>query len=435
MLIKKVRLALTGDQAGGNLIKNILILASGTAGAQILGFLFVPILTRIYTPTEFGLLAIFVALLTVATPLVNLRYVVAIPLPRRKETATNLLVFCIALTLMFSLILGYLFPYVGSYLYDDIPSDKLEVFRWLFVLSLMGIGIYEAFSFLAIREKQFKVLAKTKFTQSLLGGLVKILLGFGLLKFYGLLIGHVVSQVSGLVSIILRSGEGVRENLGKVKWKNICFLTKYYISFPVYQIPSELMRTFSLKLPLFFFAKQYGAGEAGQLGLALTIVALPIAIIGQTTRQAFYGEIAAYRTSDLTAIRGTFFVLLRRLAFVSILPFFTLFFLSADMFGIFFGSNWYSAGVYSEILAIYLIVQFLYVPLGGPLLNFFKKNWLLPILDISRLIIMVSIFTFCAWSSCEPKATLLIYSVGLAFHYLVSLASIYKITLACNNER
>ena len=67
------------------------ILVGGTAGAQALTVLALPLLTRIYSPEEFSLLAIYVAMLTMLSVVACLRLEIAIPLPDNDNEAANLL--------------------------------------------------------------------------------------------------------------------------------------------------------------------------------------------------------------------------------------------------------------------------------------------------------------------------------------------------------
>ena len=60
--------------------RSVVTLASGTAMAQLLLALAMPVLTRLYTPTDYGSLAVYASTLTVLLVLASLRYEVAIPL-------------------------------------------------------------------------------------------------------------------------------------------------------------------------------------------------------------------------------------------------------------------------------------------------------------------------------------------------------------------
>src|SRR4051794_2925578 len=77
---------------GGAFARSVVTLASGTAIAQFLLALAMPVLTRLYTPAQYGALAVYSSILTVLVVVASLRYEAAIPLPEDDRTAGSLLV-------------------------------------------------------------------------------------------------------------------------------------------------------------------------------------------------------------------------------------------------------------------------------------------------------------------------------------------------------
>ncbi|NCC31504.1 MAG: lipopolysaccharide biosynthesis protein, partial [Chloroflexia bacterium] len=57
--------------------RSVSILVGGTAGLQLLSILTAPIYTRLYTPSDFGVLAVFVGLLSLIIIIASLRYELA----------------------------------------------------------------------------------------------------------------------------------------------------------------------------------------------------------------------------------------------------------------------------------------------------------------------------------------------------------------------
>ena len=70
--------------------KNILTLMSGTVLAQAIPIAITPILSRIYTEEDFGILAIYVSIATIVSVIATGRYEMAILLPREDEDAINI---------------------------------------------------------------------------------------------------------------------------------------------------------------------------------------------------------------------------------------------------------------------------------------------------------------------------------------------------------
>ena len=70
--------------------KNVLTLVTGTTIAQSIPIAISPILTRIYTPEDFGVLALFISITTILGTIANGRYELAIVLPKRDNNALEL---------------------------------------------------------------------------------------------------------------------------------------------------------------------------------------------------------------------------------------------------------------------------------------------------------------------------------------------------------
>ncbi|HOX23097.1 MAG TPA: hypothetical protein PLL10_06490, partial [Elusimicrobiales bacterium] len=71
--------------------RGVAVLAGGTAIGQGLVLALSPVVSRLYTPDDFGTLAVYASFLGIATVIVSLRYEIAIPLPEDDKVAANLL--------------------------------------------------------------------------------------------------------------------------------------------------------------------------------------------------------------------------------------------------------------------------------------------------------------------------------------------------------
>jgi len=81
-------------------LTQIITLISGTLFAQIISLISIPILTRIYTPDEFGLYSIFFAVTSVIGMVSSLSYEQAIVLPKSQRSADAILLLSIIITSM-----------------------------------------------------------------------------------------------------------------------------------------------------------------------------------------------------------------------------------------------------------------------------------------------------------------------------------------------
>src|SRR5690606_12204417 len=111
-------------QGGRNsrLLRNILTVVSGTAGAQALTLAFMPVIARIYGPEAYGVLGTFLSVTLMLIPVAALTYPIAIVLPRRDGDARGL----VRLSLMLAVLLAALTA-LSMHLFGGWLVEKADV--------------------------------------------------------------------------------------------------------------------------------------------------------------------------------------------------------------------------------------------------------------------------------------------------------------------
>ncbi len=424
-MLTKLKSQFSTTTANGSILRNMMILASGTAGAQVIAFAAMPIITRIYSPSDFGVLAIFVAILSLLVPFATFRYSVAIPLPRRSQTAVSVLALSVLLSFAVAIFMTIVLFFSADYIFVLFSVSVLSQYWWLLPIALLGAGVYETLVSWSTREKQFKIIAKTKMTQSIASSIVKIVLGFLAFKPFGLLIGHVVAQVAGIGSIVSQSQAVFLQNKKHITLSRIFFLAKRYSDFPKYQIASRFLLAFASQAPLMFVAWLYDSEITGQLALSLMVLGIPIALIGSTMGQAYYGEIAKIGKKNVSKIKEITFSLIKKLFVLSIMPFLVLLLFGEVLFSFIFGVNWAQAGVFSSILAFYLVAQFISSPFVN-VLNLYEKQSLFLQINLVRVFLMFLIFGTTFYFQFSTITMIWAYSIVLSLHYFYTLITIIR---------
>jgi O-antigen/teichoic acid export membrane protein len=177
---------------------------------------------------------------------------------------------------------------------------------------------------------------------------------------------------------------------------------------------------------LLFVSAIYGAAAAGQLGLALVTMAIPLALIGQTTGQAFYAEIARIGKSQPERIHRIARDVVIRLFILGLVPTLVLMFAGTWLFPLFFGANWHGAGVFASILSIYLLAQFVANPISHAL-NVFDKQHLYLRLNVVRAAMILGIFLIAYWMDLSAYLAIAAYSVVLSIHYVTTTITIFSV--------
>lgn len=406
---------------------NMATLATGTGIAKVLAIFTTPIITRIYTPDNFGVLSLYVALIGILTPFCTLKYSLALPLPKSDAIAVNLVFLIIFIISGFSVIIFLILALLGQPLLSFFSMGMLYPFWWVIPLSTLAIGFYELLNNWAIRKKAFGIIAKTKIWQQLLGSLIKIGLGYLGLKPLGLLLGQLIMQAGGIISLIKHSYISIILNLRYLTKKRLKLVMTQYIQFPKYRLPSQFLMVLSIRTPILFSPILFSINTTGQLGLALTMIALPMTLIGQTTGDAYYAEIARLGKDKRKEIYYITINIVKKLFIISFIPFLILLLFGPWLFSLFFGEQWLEAGVYARLLSVSLLAQFMYSPIGNGLFNVLEKQRVVLLLNILRVIVSSSAFILCYFLQLNPITTIFLYSITLSLYYIFSFIFVIKI--------
>lgn len=426
--VRRIRDRLFGGEANG-MFRGMMTLVMGTGTARLIGVLAIPVLTRIYSPADYGVLSVYAAMVAVVAPLLTLRYVLALPLPRTDAMATNLLVLSGLLLLGMTALAALTLWAVGDVILGWMSMEVLAPWWWLVVLGALAAAVYEGMSLWATRQRAYGVIARTKVLQSALGEGAKLLLGLAGLKPFGLLIGHLLVQGGGSITFFVRFLHDFKCNLGSVRKTRLGFLAAHYRGFPAFRLPSQFFLAFSTQAPAMFSAALYGASTTGQLGLALMALAIPTNLIGQAAGQAFYGEIARLKKGSEVRIQQLAHAVQKRLFFAGVPASAGIFFLGEPLFQWAFGPQWAEAGAYASALSPFVLLQLTSAPLIQ-ILNIYKAQAAFLAINVFRTIGLVVIYQACRWLSLPPLQFVYLLGAFLFIFYL--LISLYILRVVRN---
>lgn len=408
-----------------NVFSNMAILTGGNIAARVIEVLTIPIISRIYTPKDFGVLAVYASTLSLLDPLATFRYSMTIPLPRNNRTAINLVFLCLAIQVLLALVTGAILLFAGKMIFSLLSMQQLVPYWWLLPLGILCLGTYETFTYWATRIKAFGPIAKTKVSQSFFSAAIKIGMGIGGIKPFGLLLGHLASQVCGVFLLVRKFKETPFTFKETVTLQKIVFFAKRYKKFPIYQIPSRFLLSLAVQMPIFYFSAIFGADVAGLFGMAVSVIAVPMQLFGTTLAQAYYAEIAQMSKRNIREIRKLSIGLIKRLFLVSIPFFLLLVFFAPKLFAFVLGERWTIAGQYAGYLSFYLLTQFISSPFVHTL-TVLEKQSLFFWINSTRVVLVLVTFFVCKYLSFSPLQTVKSYSLILSSHYVFTLFIILR---------
>ena len=347
---------------GGAFARGVVTLASGTAIAQVLLALAVPLLARLYTPADYGVLAVYASTLTVLVVLASLRYEVAIPLPEDDRTAGSLLALAFLVLGGMALLVAVLVWLAGDAFVAAANVPGLRPYLWLIPLGFLGAGVYQALSYWAIRRREFARVARTRLSQGIGQVITQAGLGFARAGAPGLLVGDVVGRVAGGGALAFQA---LRDRpLAGVTRGTLLEAATRYRRFPLLTTWSGLFNVGSLQLPSIVLAASFGAAAAGLYALSYKILVLPTMLVGQAVGQVFLSRAATLarepdrlrQLSERTAL----------VLFAGGLPVYAIITLTGPgLFALLLGREWETGGRYAQILAPWFAVWLVSSPLSG----------------------------------------------------------------------
>lgn len=396
-------------------LKNLLKLTSSSVMAQLIVIISSPLLTRLYTPEDFGVFALFLSVITILATLANLRYDQAIIIPKDNEKGKQLVYLCLFINL-FVFTITFVILYLFSHdIFRFFNLEKLQGFYWILAISVLFIGVFQAFNYWLLRNKEFDTIAKIKVQQSLVIVICQLIFfKFGALC---LLVGHTVGQLFG----VLKNGYNflTTTKINFITMKEVFF---DYINFPKYSIWSALLNNIGAQLPVFLFTLYFSPAIAGLYLLTQRVIKGPLTIVSQAVTQIFLSNLR----NEESSIQNKILKINNFLTTIVLVPLAIIVVAGEQIFSIVFGEGWGEAGKVAAILIPWIFMVFLCTPIGS-LLEYkgMQKEYLIfqVCLFVVRIMsIGVGIFLFDKYTD-----TLILFSIISALAWMGFLYFVMKI--------
>lgn len=344
------------------IVRNVAMLVSGTAIAQLILIGFQLILRRLYSPEIFGIFDLYMSIVSILTILSTLRYELSIVLPKDSEQADNLVVGGIIIALIINSIIFIFIVCFKNWIADLMDFPATYSFWLYFIpLSTLLLSIYQFITYWLIRNSAFRSVAVNKVFRRSFEGITQTLCGI-FKQHTGLITGDIIGNLANIISgyFQARKHHFSFSGINLISIKNSL---KKYIDFPKYQAFPALLNTTTTLLPIFFINEFFTKDCVGFFGLSRQILAVPIAFITASLSQVLLKDFSdrVKNSQLLTPI----FTKTTLLLSCGILPFVIIIMLWGDhLFAFFFSETWKESGSYAAILVIAFAVQFIVSPLS-----------------------------------------------------------------------
>lgn len=409
-----------------NFSMNVLKLATGTTIAQAIPIAISPILTRLYSPEDFGILSLFLSIVAIMGSIINAKYEIAIMLPKEDIEALGLVKLSVTISIIVSSILLLLVLILKSKLALVLNEPRIENWLLLVPVSVLFIGIYNALNLYNTREQKFKEVAQSSIAKSIGLGVTQIGVGVFNSSPIGLITGQIFSYISGN-AVLLKILKTKKQKIWEIPMASMKTLMYKYIKFPKYSLPGSLLNTITLNSTNFFISAIFNTKTLGFYSLSSRLLGSPSMVIGNSISKVYYQEASVLRNST-NKIHGLFVSTLKKLTLISIPLFLILFFTVEPIFIFVFGEEWELGGTYAKILTPLMALRFISSSLSNTLVVLEKQEYTL-LINVVLLSLTISVFSMCNVRNFEFMFTLQIFSGVLSMAYVLFLILYYKLCL------
>jgi O-antigen/teichoic acid export membrane protein len=347
-------------------VRNVATVATGTAASQAIIMAFAPLITRLYGPEAYGLQGIFMLVVGLLTTVVALGYPTAIVLPRADSDALGIARLSVYIGVAITLAVTLLIALFGNELLELLNAQAIAPFLFLIpvamIISVLGVVLGQWL----IRKKAFKVTATYGVATTFVVNSIKTIAG---VVNPSALMLIATNTFGGLLSTVLTywgwrrvaKPARVQEKSAHEPRRPLWELAKKHSDFPILRTPQNLINAFSKSLPVLLLASFFGAASAGQYTIALAVLGLPSGLIAGSVMSVFYPKIteAIDNGKDAKAliIKATL-----GMAATGALPFLIVLLAGPFLFTFVFGEAWRTAGIYAQLLAPWLLFQYINKP-------------------------------------------------------------------------
>ena len=265
----------------GKASRSVLTLVTGTVIAQTITIAASPVLSRLYSPEEFGYFAVIASIVGVLAIAASGRYEQAIMLPENDQDAWEITLVALSLTIFFSIFVSLIVYVIYTFqVLSGIPRNLLSVVP-------VGVFLYamiQIFICFANRNRKYKHMSQNRIAQAAISVSSQVSLvllkpdvgALGLLG--GMLAGYIFS------TIFLACKINIFDNVSTYKlslsWASLQKQALRYRDFFCFSMPNAVANSASRQVPNILLASMFGPMVTGHYSLGYRLVSAPLALLG-----------------------------------------------------------------------------------------------------------------------------------------------------------
>lgn len=329
---------------------------------QAIGFGLTPIISRLFSPSDFGIFGSFGSVSSIIASVVTVEYATTIVLPKENKDAINLFVIsCLATSVisLFCLVACLLAP---TFLLNLMRAPSAWILA-LLVLATLVTGFNQACQSWCVRAKAFKHTSASQIVRSLSSSGMQIGLGYFKGGALALILASVLADLIATFNLYRVFMSDLKTFRREIQWDRMKRLAKAYRDFPMYSASMEFMNALSQGLPVLLLTHYYGIAVGGAYVFGMKILQAPTQLVTKALKPVLY-----QKASETDHQGGRLLPLYIRttlgLFALAILPSLVWIIWAPQLFTWIFGSQWHMAGEFAQSLILWILVMFCNPPSG-----------------------------------------------------------------------
>lgn len=387
--------------------KNYLTLAGAAAFVQGVLFLLSPILTRLFTPADFGGYGMMLGVAALLAAVGTGRLEHAIPVAHGLAESIRVAALGLALAVATAFVAGMVI--LGgecAQLWRDSTWNGLPLM--LVPAMVVALAAFQLINALLLKQKAYSSVGRNKVMQGLSTGVLQLALGWLGAGSAGLMVaqalGYLAGCATGARGLILRA-------LAQVRGKGVRLTATLssYRRYPLLMTPAALFNQASQQVPLLAIGYLYGLHEAGLYALVMRVCGAPLSLVGQAVAQVYAAEFISHASAGPSHLARHYIALLVRLAAIGILVVAVLVvgLKAGDQF--LFGRDWGRLGDVAMYLSLMLVVDFVATPVATTLGYLGRQREQL-LWDVGRLCAVSAVFLYASATALSYEGALLAHA-------------------------
>lgn len=351
--------------------KSVFNLSSGTSIAYLVTIGISPILTRLFTPEQFGILQFFQSSIIISTPIVTGCFYYAL-VTEKSTIRIHALFKGVTILAVLSTILITAFSIIVFY-FIDLLSNYLLLIVFGFPIILIANALVLTMDYLFIQSSNYTSISFSRIVRSGSSGLIQTSTGFAGYS-SGLIYGFMIGKILTLIFYLWRMGSKKLLAIYKSQSQLIRTVLTENLKQPLYILPTTLVSSGATELVIFIIGSIFGGYELGLYSLAYRVISIPSLLIGTSIGDVFFKESSSMIQESRSIVLLTLKTWLILFG-IAVIPMAALWLFGPEIVSFVFGVEWMVTGQITTILAPYILFSFMSSSTGKLFISLNQQNF------------------------------------------------------------